>query len=103
MPVYNGANYLRCALDSILAQTFQDWELIICDNASTDETQTICEEYAARDPRIKYHRSSRNIGPSANYNRTFELSRGEYFKWAAHDDRSEERRVGKECRSPWSA
>lgn len=86
MPVYNGAIYLRCALDSILAQTFQDWELIICDNASTDETQTICEEYAARDPRIKYHRSSRNIGPSANYNRTFELSRGEYFKWAAHDD-----------------
>jgi glycosyltransferase involved in cell wall biosynthesis len=86
MPVYNGANYLRCALDSILAQTFQDWELIICDNASSDETQAICEEYAARDPRIQYHRSNRNIGPEANYNRTFELSRGEYFKWAAHDD-----------------
>lgn len=86
MPVYNGANYLRYALDSILAQTFQDWELIICDNASSDETQTICEQYAARDPRIQYHRSPRNLGPSANYNRTFELSRGEYFKWAAHDD-----------------
>jgi glycosyltransferase involved in cell wall biosynthesis len=86
MPVYNGANYLRAAIESILAQTFTDFELIICDNASKDETEAIAREYAARDPRVRYHRNERNIGPSANYNLTFELSRGQYFKWAAHDD-----------------
>jgi glycosyltransferase involved in cell wall biosynthesis len=86
LPVYNGARYLREALDSILAQTFRDFELIICDNASTDATAAICADYAARDPRIRYHRRSHNIGATANFNQTFELARGAYFKWAAHDD-----------------
>jgi glycosyltransferase involved in cell wall biosynthesis len=70
----------------ILGQTFRDFELIISDNASTDETAKICAEYAARDPRIRYHRQPRNVGATANFNRTFELARGAYFKWAAHDD-----------------
>jgi glycosyltransferase involved in cell wall biosynthesis len=86
LPVYNGARYLREAIDSILAQTFKDFELIICDNASTDETPEICAEYAARDPRIRYYRQPRNIGATANFNHTFELARGVCFKWAAHDD-----------------
>jgi glycosyltransferase involved in cell wall biosynthesis len=86
VPVYNGQRYLREALDSILAQTFSDFEVVICDNASTDNTQTICEEYSARDSRVRYHRNNVNIGASGNFNRTFELSSGTYFKWAAHDD-----------------
>jgi glycosyltransferase involved in cell wall biosynthesis len=63
-----------------------DFELIICDNASTDRTEAICRAYAERDARIRYRRNESNVGASANYNLTFELARGEYFKWAAHDD-----------------
>ncbi len=86
LPVYNGQNYLVETLESLLAQTFADFELVISDNASTDRTEAICREYAARDARIHYYRNDENIGASANYNRAFELGRGEYFKWAAHDD-----------------
>lgn len=86
LPVYNGERYLRHALDAMLAQTFRDFELIICDNASTDATESICRDYAARDQRIHYHRNAQNLGAAPNYNRTFALSRGQYFKWVAHDD-----------------
>jgi glycosyltransferase involved in cell wall biosynthesis len=86
MPVFNGEKYLREALDSILAQTYQDFELIISDNASTDHTQQICREYANKDSRIHYNRNEENLGAPKNYNRVFELSSGEYFKWAAYDD-----------------
>jgi glycosyltransferase involved in cell wall biosynthesis len=86
MPVYNGADFIRHSIASILAQDYQDFELIICDNASTDETEAICRELAERDPRIRYYRNNRNIGAAGNYNRVFQLSRGEFFKWAAHDD-----------------
>lgn len=86
LPVYNGERLLRQALDAILAQTFEDFELIISDNASTDSTPEICKAYAAKDPRVKYFRNDHNIGISRNFNRTFELSSGEYFKWSAHDD-----------------
>jgi glycosyltransferase involved in cell wall biosynthesis len=86
VPVYNGAKYIRATLDSILAQTWGDFEVVICDNASNDDTPAICEEYARRDGRIRFHRNERNLGPAANYTRTFELSRGELFKWQAADD-----------------
>ncbi len=86
LPVYNGADYLESTIASILAQTFDSFELIVCDNASTDSTQAICEKLAAQDCRIKYVRHSRNLGAAANYNHAFHASRGEYFKWAAHDD-----------------
>ena len=86
LPIYNGQNYLAETMDSLLAQTFRDFELVISDNASTDGTEAICRDYAARDPRVRYHRNELNVGASANYNRTFELGRGQYFKWAAHDD-----------------
>lgn len=86
LPVYNGQRYLQKALDSLLSQTFNDFELIICDNASIDATPDICREYAARDPRIRYFRNERNIGAAPNYNRAFALARGVYFKWMAHDD-----------------
>lgn len=86
LPVYNADNFLREAIDSILAQTFTNFELIICDNASTDKTEEICQEYISKDQRIRYYRNEQNIGPARNYNRVFELSKGDYFKWANHDD-----------------
>jgi glycosyltransferase involved in cell wall biosynthesis len=86
LPVYNGERYLDAAIASLLAQTFVDFELILCDNASTDETARICEKYAHQDARVRYFRESRNTGVIRNHNRTIELSVGEYFKWAAHDD-----------------
>lgn len=86
LPLYNAERFLEQALNGILSQTFTDFELIICDNASTDRTPEICQRYAAQDSRIKYHRNSHNIGVSRNFNRTFELATGEYFKWCAHDD-----------------
>lgn len=89
--MYNGANYLAEALDSILSQTYTDFELVISDNASTDETPGICESYAARDSRVRYFRNSENVGAARNYNLVYEYSTGEFFKWAAHDDTIEPR------------
>jgi glycosyltransferase involved in cell wall biosynthesis len=86
MPVFNGEKYLGQALDSILSQTYSDFELVISDNASTDSTQQICRAYAAIDNRIRYYRNQRNLGAPRNFNHAFELSRGKYFKWAAYDD-----------------
>lgn len=86
LPVYNGENYLAATLDALLAQTYRDFELIICDNASTDGTEAIGRRYAAADRRVRYHRNAENIGASANYNLSFDLARAPYFKWAAHDD-----------------
>ncbi|KAM3114389.1 glycosyltransferase family 2 protein [Phormidesmis sp. 146-33] len=86
IPVYNGENYLEAAIESFLAQTFSDFELIISDNASSDRTQEICREYMTKDARIRYHRNETNIGAARNYNGLVALASGEYFKWAAHDD-----------------
>jgi glycosyltransferase involved in cell wall biosynthesis len=87
LPVYNGENYLVEAIDSILEQSYDDFELVITDNASTDRTSEICQDYAARDTRIRYHRNPENVGSGPNFDMAFKLSSGsEYFKWAAHDD-----------------
>ena len=86
MPVYNGERLMRRALDSLLAQTFTNFELIICDNASTDATKRICLEYAAKDERIRYYRNDAPIQPISNFNRVLGYASGEYFMWAAHDD-----------------
>ncbi|MBD2214537.1 glycosyltransferase family 2 protein [Nostoc linckia FACHB-104] len=86
LPVYNGKKFIRESIDCILNQTFQDFELIISDNASTDNTEKICREYAAKDNRIRYYRNAKNIGCARNFHRAFELSTGEYFKWVAYDD-----------------
>jgi glycosyltransferase involved in cell wall biosynthesis len=84
--VRNGENYLRAALDSLLAQTYTAFELIVSDNASTDATAEICRSYAARDSRIRYLRNAVDLGAAPNANRVFEPAAGEYFKWATHDD-----------------
>jgi glycosyltransferase involved in cell wall biosynthesis len=86
LPVRNGEEYLEESIDSILVQTYTDFELIISDNASTDRTEAICRAYAAKDERVRYHRNPVNIGGANNGNLTFQLARGEYFRWAAHDD-----------------
>lgn len=86
MPVYNGQRYIREALDSLLAQTFTDFELIISDNASSDETPAICSEYAARDSRIRYFRQSTNIGAYRNFLAVLTLATSSHFMWAAADD-----------------
>jgi glycosyltransferase involved in cell wall biosynthesis len=86
VPVYNGELTIARALDSLLAQDLDDIEIIVSDNASDDGTPEICAEYATRDPRIRLFRNPRNLGLAGNFNRTFELARGTYFKWATHDD-----------------
>lgn len=87
LAVYNGEKYLEEAIDSILCQTFTDFELILSDNASTDRTEEICQRYVQQDKRVRYHRNETNIGGANNENLTFKLSRGKYFRWAADDDR----------------
>lgn len=86
LPVYNGQNFIKQALEDILMQTYDNFELIISDNASTDNTEAICREYEVKDKRIRYYRNKENLGAAKNYNRVFELSRGKYFAWMNHDD-----------------
>ncbi len=84
--VYNGERFLPKSLDSLLQQTFRDFELIISDNASTDRTEEICRGYAAADDRIRYYRNEKNMGAGWNTRRVCELATGKYLKLAAHDD-----------------
>lgn len=86
MPVYQGESYLPDTLDSILEQDFGDFELLISDNASTDGTADICQEYVQRDQRVRYIRNQTNQGAARNYNQVFALTTGRYFKWASYDD-----------------
>jgi glycosyltransferase involved in cell wall biosynthesis len=86
IPVYNGARFLDGALASVAAQDFEGLEVVICDNASIDNTGEICRSYSSRDPRFKYHRNPQNIGAAPNFNRAFELSSGDFFAWLAYDD-----------------
>jgi glycosyltransferase involved in cell wall biosynthesis len=90
MPVYNEERYIEQALQSLLSQSVEDFELIISDNASTDRTGEICLAYAAKDPRVRYYRMETNLGSIANFSRAFQLSNAPYFFWASgHDIRHE--------------
>jgi glycosyltransferase involved in cell wall biosynthesis len=86
MPVYNGERFIGEAIRSILDQSFGDFELVICDNASTDATEQICRKFVAEDSRVRYFRNPANLGAHPNFNLAFSRARGKYFKWAAHDD-----------------
>lgn len=86
LPVYNGENYLAESIEALLGQTYEDFELVISDNASTDSTADICRRYGARDSRIRYIRQPRNIGLQPNHNFVVKEARGELFKMASHDD-----------------
>jgi glycosyltransferase involved in cell wall biosynthesis len=91
LPVYNGAEFLAAAIESILKQTYRDLELIISDNASTDATRDICLGFASRDSRIRYFRQDHNIGAGPNHNFCAQQASGKYFRWASHDDLLEPR------------
>lgn len=95
MPTHNGERYIREALDSLLAQDYPHFELLISDNASTDATPGIIREYADRDPRVRVVRHPANIGAAANFNFVFHETNGPYFMWAADDDRWEPSYVSK--------
>lgn len=95
LPVFNGGELLEATLNSLLAQTYPDFELIISDNASIDQTETICRAYAAQDRRIRYYRGEENRGLGWNYSRVFKLSTGKYFKWATADDLCERELVAR--------
>lgn len=89
LPVRNGGQYLEASIRSLLGQTYRNIELVICDNVSSDDTQEICERFAAEDPRVRYFRNEVDVGGAGNHNLVFEKSVGEYFRWGAHDDIAE--------------
>ena len=86
IPVCNAERFLGRALDSLLAQNFKDFEVVICDNASTDGTQDLVRRYSERDGRVRYIRNEENIGQIENFNRVCELSRGDFIRWMGADD-----------------
>lgn len=86
MPAYNGERFIRDAIESIINQRYTDWTLLISDDASTDNTPTICKEYATKDTRIIYSRQEKNIGIFPSFKFVLDQAKGEYFMWAAHDD-----------------
>jgi glycosyltransferase involved in cell wall biosynthesis len=86
LPVYNGEKYLAESIEALLGQTYEDFELVISDNASTDGTAGICRRYGEQDSRIRYIRQPRNIGLQPNHNFVIRQARGELFKMASHDD-----------------
>jgi glycosyltransferase involved in cell wall biosynthesis len=86
LPTYNRADTLRRAIESVLCQDYPSLELIICDNASSDGTQQMCEHYAQADSRVIYCRQPVNRGPQENFRRALEESHGEFFMWLGDDD-----------------
>src|SRR5439155_328938 len=86
MPLYNRENYVAASIDAHLCQTYDDFELIITDNASTDRGPEICRAYAAKDPRVKFFPNPENLGATGNFRRCWELAKGEFFRWTPSDD-----------------
>jgi len=103
LPVFNGEKHLRHALDSLLAQSYKNFELNISDNASTDGTEDICRLYAAKDRRVHYHRHPQNVGLKRNWGCVLQLASGEYFMWAQHDDCWSMNYVGTLLECLWAA
>ena len=86
VPVFNGEKTISRCIDSLRKQTFDDFKLIISDNASTDSTQKICEDYTKKDSRIHYIKQKKNIGLVSNWNSILKESTTKYFMYAAADD-----------------
>jgi glycosyltransferase involved in cell wall biosynthesis len=95
VPVYNEEHSIGRCLDSLLAQDFGDFEIVVSDNASTDRTREVALAYAARDPRVRLFPSATNVGLIRNFNRALELTRGELFRWVGADDWLEPRYASK--------
>ncbi len=86
MPAYNCGDYIGIALDSVIAQTYQNWEVIVVDDCSTDNTAEIVKNYMSKDPRIKYYRLDKNSGAAVARNKAIELARGKYIAFLDSDD-----------------
>ena len=86
LPVFNGEQFLEDAIASLRNQTYDDFEIIISDNASTDRTREISQRLASEDDRIRYIRQTHNLGAAPNFNSIVAEARGKYFKWMASDD-----------------
>lgn len=86
MPVYNGERYLKECLDSVLSQTYENIEIVVVDDGSSDNSSSIVEEYARKDNRISLHRNEKNLGLVGNWNRCMELAKGEWIKFVFQDD-----------------
>ena len=86
LPVYNGERFLRASIDSVIAQTYQNWELLVVDDCSTDSTASIVREYVQLDPRIKYFKNEVNLRLPRNLNRGFSLAQGNYLTWTSDDN-----------------
>jgi len=86
VPVFNGDSKIEKAINSILNQTYTNIEVLVSDNASTDDTREVCEPLCARDTRIHYLRQPVNLGPAANFQALLDLAQGDFFMWLGHDD-----------------
>ncbi|MBU3968889.1 glycosyltransferase [Patescibacteria group bacterium] len=86
MPAYNGERFIKEAIDSLINQSYTNWELFISDDASTDNTEKICKEYAEKDLRITYYRQEKNLGIFSNFKFLLDRAEGDYFMWAGRDD-----------------
>ena len=95
VPIYNEEKHLAEVLDSLLAQDYENFEIVISDNASTDGTQRICEKYAAADRRVRYYRHDTHVHGFQNFNRLLELARGEFFMWVSGHDLHHRSQVSK--------
>ena len=79
LPIYNGEKYMRQSIDSIIGQTYQNWELLIVDDSSTDGTAAIAAEYVQKDSRIQYYKNPQNMRLPRTLNRGFSLAKGAYL------------------------
>lgn len=86
LPIYNGEKYMRQSIESVINQTYKNWELIIIDDCSTDNTPTIAKKYAEKDNRIRYYRNETNLKLPRGLNRGFSLSKGDYLTWTSDDN-----------------
>lgn len=86
LPVYNGEKFLRESIDSVISQTWKNWELLIVDDCSTDSSPVIAKEYVAKDDRIHYYRNEENLRLPRNLNRGFSLAKGDFLTWTSDDN-----------------
>lgn len=86
IPAYNCGRYIAQCIESLLGQTYGDFELVISDNASTDDTEAVCRRYETADSRVRYVRRAENIGGPGNFRYVFSLCSGKYHKWSTADD-----------------
>jgi len=86
MTTYNGEKYIREQLDSVLSQTESDFEVVICDDASTDSTLSILKEYEKKDNRFRIYENEKNLGYRENFNKAVSLCKGDFIAFSDQDD-----------------